>query len=87
MNTTVVLYILDEFSYFFKTTFNATNFTSCTLDRPKESNRDGLMYIVNHFLDVDIFSVLILDVVKDSKTNTITGNGSISKQADLCVST
>ena len=45
------------------------------------------MYIVNHFLDVDIFGVLIPDVVRDSKTNAATGRGSIGEQADLCIST
>ena len=45
------------------------------------------MYIVNHFLDVDILGVLIPDIAKDSKTNAANGSGSIGEQADLCIST
>jgi hypothetical protein len=83
----VVPYILDEFNYFFETTFDATNFSSCALDRPQGSNGDGLMYIVNHFLDIDILGILIPDVAKDSKTNAANGSGSIGEQAGLCIST
>ncbi len=45
------------------------------------------MYIVNHFLDVDIFGVLIPDTLALGKTNAPTGKGSIGAQADLCTST
>ena len=45
------------------------------------------MYIVNHFLDIDVLGVLIPDVAKDSKTNAAIGLGSIGEQADLCIST
>ena len=47
------------------------------------------MYIVNHFLDVEVFStgVLIPDNVDDYTTNAATGDGSIGAQSDLCEST
>lgn len=45
------------------------------------------MMIVNHFLDVDILSIDIPDVAKDSSTNAATGSTSIGTQADLCIST
>jgi len=86
---TVVPYILDELSYFFETAYDVTtsNFPSCALDRPSGSNGDGLMYIVNHFLDLDIFGILIPDDLADWTTNAATGTGSIGAQADLCIST
>jgi hypothetical protein len=45
------------------------------------------MMIVNHFLDLDIFGILIPDNAADAKTNAATGTGSIGAQADLCIST
>lgn len=42
------------------------------------------MYIVNHFLDVDILGVLIPDRDHASITNAATGDGSIGAQAVEC---
>jgi hypothetical protein len=42
------------------------------------------MYVVNHFLDVDILGVLIPDRDKADATNAATGEGSIGAQATLC---
>jgi hypothetical protein len=56
-DTSTVPYILPEFEYFFETPFNTVNpkFDQCTLDRgPDGSEGDGLMYIVNHFLDIEV---------------------------------
>ncbi|KAE9378148.1 PLC-like phosphodiesterase [Stipitochalara longipes BDJ] len=88
-NTATVPYILDEFSYFFETAYDVTDstFSSCSLNRPPGSSGAGLMMIVNHFLDLDIFGILIPDNLADAKTNAATGTGSIGAQADLCIST
>jgi hypothetical protein len=43
--------------------------------------------IVNHFLDLDIFGILIPDTLALSTTNAATGTGSIGAQASLCYST
>jgi hypothetical protein len=85
----VVPYILDEFSYFFETEFDETDstFSSCALNRPAGSSGAGLMMIVNHFLDLDIFGILIPDNAADAQTNAATGTGSIGAQANLCIST
>ena len=45
------------------------------------------MYIVNHFLDLDIFGVLIPATIELPRTNAATGDGSVGAQADLCTST
>jgi hypothetical protein len=45
------------------------------------------MMIVNHFLDFDLFGILIPDVAKTPQTNAATGSGSIGAQSDLCTST
>lgn len=42
------------------------------------------MYIVNHFLDVDILGILVPDRLSAHKTNAATGPGSIGAQSDLC---
>ncbi|MCJ1338113.1 hypothetical protein MMC09_003398 [Bachmanniomyces sp. S44760] len=79
-------YILDEFSYFFETPYDTTDpaFPECTLDRPPNSSPDGKMYIINHFLDVSIFGLLVPDRSAAAKTNAATGSGSIGAQAQLC---
>jgi hypothetical protein len=56
-DTSVVPYILPEFDYFFETPFNTIDptFDQCTFDRgPDGSDGNGLMYIVNHFLDKEV---------------------------------
>lgn len=81
-----VPYILDEFAYYFETPFDVTDrkFPNCNIDRPPGANADGRMYIVNHFLDVDILGVLVPDRLRAPKTNAVSGEGSIGAQADLC---
>lgn len=83
-------YILDEWKYFFETPFGVTdkNFQTCALDRPAGASPDGRMYIVNHFLDIEIFGgILIPHRLEAPRTNSATGDGSIGSQADLCTKT
>ena len=82
-----VPYILDEFTYFFETPYDTTDpsFPECTLDRPPGATPDGRMYIVNHFLDLDIAGIDIPDRMALNTTNAATGVGSIGAQADLCI--
>jgi len=44
------------------------------------------MYIVNHFLDIEVLStgILMPDRGSAPDTNAATGNGSIGAQAELC---
>lgn len=42
------------------------------------------MYLVNHFLDVDILGAKVPDRIHAPRTNAANGNGSIGAQADLC---
>ena len=86
-DTTKVPYINDEFTYFFETAYDVTDFSSCALDRPPDSNGDGLMMIVNHFKDIDLFGIYIPDVFDDASTNAATGSGSIGEQSDLFITT
>ncbi|KAJ5758237.1 uncharacterized protein N7511_006931 [Penicillium nucicola] len=81
-----VPYILDEFTYYFETPYDVTDskFSSCKIDRPSGASAAGRMYVVNHFLDVDILGVLIPDRDKADATNAATGEGSIGAQAALC---
>lgn len=82
-----VPYILDEFTYFFETPYDTTDstFPECTIDRPPGATADGRMYIVNHFLDLDLDGIDIPDSPAESTTNAATGVGSIGAQADLCI--
>ena len=83
-----VPYILDEFTYFFETPYDTTDptFPECTIDRPPGvTTADGRMYIVNHFLDLDLGGIDIPDNAADNTTNAATGVGSIGAQADICI--
>ncbi|KAI0994423.1 hypothetical protein K3495_g13759 [Podosphaera aphanis] len=89
-DTAAVPFVLDEFKYFFETAFDSTdaNFTSCAIDRPPNNNGDGLMMLVNHFLDMSILGgILIPDRQSAPRTNAPIGPGSIGAQADLCLQT
>lgn len=89
-NQTEVNYILPEFDYFFETPYDTTDatFDECTLDRPSGASPAGRMYIVNHFLDIDLGDdILIPDRDAAATTNAATGTGSIGAQADLCTTT
>jgi hypothetical protein len=79
-----VPYILPEFTYYFETPYDVTStsaFASCAIDRPSGASATGRMYIVNHFLDVDLLGVDIPDYAALSTTNSIS---SILAQADVC---
>jgi hypothetical protein len=84
-DTSSVSYILDEFTYFFETPYDTTDstFPECTIDRPSGASADGRMFIVNHFLDVDIFGIDIPDSAAASTTNSVS---SILAQSDICLS-
>ena len=76
-------YILDEFAYFFETPFNTLDprFAQCTLDRPPKASPNGRMYIVNHFLDVELAGILVPNREAAGTTN---GARSIGAQVALC---
>lgn len=81
-------YILDEFAYFFETPYDVTDpsFPGCSIDRPPNASPAGRMYIVNHFLDIEIFGIHIPDRERAGQTNAATGKGSIGNQSALCCS-
>lgn len=85
-DTRKVNYILDEFAYYFETPYDVTDpsFSNCSIDRPAGASATGRMYIVNHFLDVDIFGIKVPDRDDAAKTNAATGEGSIGAQASEC---
>lgn len=85
-NPSNIPYILDEFAYFFETPFGETNpsFPNCSIDRPPGATADNRMYIVNHFLNVEILGIKVPDRIRAARTNAVRGNGSIGAQAELC---
>lgn len=78
-----VPYILDQFSYMFETPFDTTDgtFPQCAVDRPAGASPDGRMYLVNHYLDIDLFGILIPNQAAAPITNSVS---SILAQSDLC---
>lgn len=81
-------YILDEFSYFWETQYDITDssFSNCSVDRPPggQGEAAGRMYIMNHFLDMDIAGIDIPDSGAISTTNAAQGTGSIGANAAEC---
>lgn len=87
----MVSWLLDEFNYYFETPFDTTDphFAECSMDRKNKLDSDGKssMYIVNHFLDVDLAGtgILVPDKADTARTNAADGGGSIGSQVALCV--
>ncbi|KAI9727037.1 MAG: hypothetical protein M1834_008563 [Cirrosporium novae-zelandiae] len=78
-----VSYILDEFNYYFETSYDVTDssFPDCSIDRPSGASATGRMYIVNHFLDIDILGIYIPYELVAGTTNSV---ASIEAQATIC---
>ncbi|KAJ5278719.1 hypothetical protein N7478_004091 [Penicillium angulare] len=85
-DTSTVDYILDEFAYYFETPYDVTDstFSDCSIDRPSGASASGRMYLVNHYLDVDIFGADVPDRGAADTTNAATGDGSLGAQATEC---
>ena len=85
-DTNQVGYILNEFDYYFETPYDVTDptFPNCNIDRPSGASATGRMYIVNHFLDVDILGIDVPDREAAARTNAVSGEGSIGAQAAKC---
>ncbi|KAJ5106259.1 hypothetical protein N7456_002934 [Penicillium angulare] len=85
-DTSTVNYILDEFAYYFETPYDVTDstFSNCSIDRPPGASASGRMYLVNHYLDVDLFGVDVPDRDAADTTNAATGDGSLGAQATDC---
>ena len=83
-DTSVVPYILDEFTYFFETPYDTTDpsFPECSIDRPSGASATGRMYIVNHFLDLDILGI---DIPDESVAATTNSEESIDAQVAICL--
>ncbi|KKA28719.1 hypothetical protein TD95_004906 [Thielaviopsis punctulata] len=86
-DTEIVEYILPEFEYQWQNPFDETDssFSNCSIDRPKHlrnSNPDGYMYMINHYLDFELpFGIKAPDQLHAGQTNSLE---SITRQADLC---
>lgn len=78
-------YILREFYYFWETPFDTTDpsFSQCTINRIL-AGANPKMYIINHFLDTQIFKMTVPNRRDASRTNAAAGAGSIGAQVELC---
>lgn len=90
-------YLLDEFTYVFENPYDVTNSTgfNCTLDRPASVSSassalgNGMMPLMNHFLDVDTgLGVQIPDTDDIATTNSPATDaiGALGTHAQTCVS-
>lgn len=86
-----VPYIMNEFDYFFESSFSPTDglFRSCDIHRPPDTTADGKLYIVNHNLNKKLGhkKLLIPDWHHARRTNSMTGPGSIGGHASRCFKT
>lgn len=77
--------MLAEFAYFFETPFGVTDpaFPSCAIDRPPNTpSADGRMYIVNHFLNVEVApGIKIPDRLRAGRTNS---RADVAAQMERC---
>lgn len=79
-------YILSEFHFFWETPFDTTDpaFPQCTVNRSVQA-ADPHMYIINHFLDTQLFFQMVVPNRRDvSRTNALAGHGSIGAHVELC---
>ncbi|KAK2615725.1 hypothetical protein N8I77_002459 [Diaporthe amygdali] len=83
MDTATTPYILDEFAYYFETSYEVTDdsFPDCNIDRPSGASANGRMGLVNHMLHIEILGIQIPDLVKADDTNSL---NSIDAQAGIC---
>ena len=82
---TATPYILPEFPYFFETPFGVTDpsFPGCSIDRPPNTpSADGRMYILNHFLNVEVApGIKIPDRLRAGRTNS---GADVAAQVERC---
>jgi hypothetical protein len=91
-DTVAVPYMLWEFYNIWETPYSPTNINfPCTLGRPEgisDKKRDGMMYIANHNLNVEVSiagtSLLIPNTVELNVTNGLNGSGSLGLMSDQC---
>lgn len=78
-------HILSEFLFFWETPFDSTDpaFSQCTIQRIVAATNPQ-MYIINHFLDTQIFQMTVPNRKAASHTNAAAGAGSIGAQVQLC---
>jgi hypothetical protein len=73
-----------EFTNVWETAYDVTDTTfNCVVDRTKGDTSTQL-YLINHFLDINIGGVLVPDKGKASSTNGVSGGGSLGLQVETC---
>ncbi|KAI5477347.1 phospholipase C [Pseudohyphozyma bogoriensis] len=85
-----VPYLLDEFTNIWETPYDETdNSFPCTVDRVT-GDYTGKMYLVNHFLDVNVTLlgevIPVPDTASLTTTNGLSGTGSLTTQSSECYS-
>ncbi|KZT74978.1 PLC-like phosphodiesterase [Daedalea quercina L-15889] len=81
---TSVPYLIDEFSNIWETAYDVTTTDfDCSVNRTS-GNYAEQMYLINHFLDEDLLGVLVPDKSDASKTNAVSGTGSLGAQVTEC---
>lgn len=88
-----VPYILGEFTYMWETKFSPTDPSfPCTVDRSSnQTSNESKLFMANHNLNMELQvlgdQVLLPDRVNLSRTNAVSGFGSLGLAAEQCVGT
>jgi len=83
-NTSVVPYIIDEFTNIWETSFDVTGTFDCSVNRT-HGDPTTQMYLINHFLDQLVLNQPAPDVNAANVTNAASGAGSLGEQVNTCV--
>ncbi|EED80483.1 predicted protein [Postia placenta Mad-698-R] len=81
-----VPYLIDEFTNIWETAYDVTTTFDCAVNRTN-GNSNTQMYLINHFLDIDLgLGLLMPDKDAAAATNGVSGANSLGQQAATCVS-
>ena len=77
--------MISEFTNIWETAYDVTTTFDCAVNRTN-GDPSTQMYLINHFLDLDILGILVPDKLDLDQTNAASGSGSLGEQVSLCVS-
>ncbi|KAG6333902.1 hypothetical protein ID866_5187 [Astraeus odoratus] len=82
---TSVPYIIDEFTNIWETPYDVTSTFDCSINRT-QGDTSTQMYLINHFLDVELLGQPVPDPSQANQTNAVSGPNSLGVQVELCAS-
>jgi hypothetical protein len=83
-DTTVVPYLIDEFTNIWESPFDVTTSFDCSINRTK-GDPSTEMYLINHFLDTVVLGQPSPNIDALDQTNAVSGTNSLGTQVNLCL--